>query len=651
MQNTSRAHRTPVAVVASCMFGVLLVALMLATPSWALAKEYGVSNVNIEANVTNAGDLGVVEHRQFDFDGSFTCVWWEFGSLPANAYIQVNGVSLQQGDSSDVASLQAHAIDEVEFQTPWRSAGGPGGEAWSWDEAKNTLYVFFDAYDESMIASIDYTVVGAIAAYDDMGELYWKYITDGWAVDARNVTLDVTLPVPAGETVTPTENAYAWGHGPIDGSVHFNDDGTITYQVGNVPAGTFAEARVLFPTTWLTNLSTSSRKLYAGQTRLDSALAEEQAWADGANAERWAARFYIIFWCVLSLGLIIWAIIMFFRYGKELRPQFTDKYWRDVPDKDLSPAVVARLMKWNSEDSNQFTATLMGLSAKGVVRIDKGSYANKRGKTVEDYYLTLMPEMLDLVEIDDLERKAINLIFGEIAKGENQLWMKSIELYGKEHPEKFAKKMESWQGVLTGKVNKAQLFNDKSDSLQGLMFFVAGGYFFVGLGIWFVTDNLIQLAPIVPACIILAIVSKFMSQRTRRGAEVAAKANALKNWLKDFTRLDERPPTDVKVWGQFMVYAFLFGIADQVVKDMRMHVPTFRDMDDRTFYSTMPYYYWYSTGTHNAIAASIFDATMSNTISTAVAAISEASGGGGGGGGFSGGGGGGFGGGGGGGAR
>ena len=651
MQNTSRAHQVSFAFAAACVLAVLLSAMALILPASAQAKDYWVSNVDITADVTNAGNLDVVEHRQFDFDGSFTCVWWDFGNLPSGAHIQVNGVSLRQGDSSDVASAKAHAIDEVEFQTPWRDAGGPGGEAWSWDEARNTLYVFFKASDESMIASIDYTVVDAIAAYDDMGELYWKYVTDGWAVDAQDVDLTVTLPVPAGETVEPTENAFAWGHGPLNGSVHFNDQGAVVYKVDRVSAGTYAEARVLFPVAWLTNLSDSAKQRNAGTEILPSVLADEQAWADQANSERWLARAYIIFWCVLSLGLIIWAFIMFFRYGKELRPQFTDKYWRDVPEKDLSPAVIGRLMKWNKEDSSQFTATLMGLSAKGVIRIDKGSYADKRGKTVEDYYLTLMPETLDLVEIDELERKAINLVFGDIAKGENQLWMKSIELYGKAHPEKLAKKMESWQGKLTSEVNKAGLFNDKSDSLQGTMFFIASGYFVLGLGVWFVTDNLIQLAPIVPACLVLLAVSHFMSQRTRRGAEVAAKAGALKNWLKDFTRLDERPPTDVKVWGQFLVYAFMFGIADQVIKDMRMHVPTFRGMDDDTFYSTMPYYYWYSTGSHNAIAASIFDATVSNTISTAVAAISESSGGGGGGGGFSGGGGGGFGGGGGGGAR
>ncbi|MDO4400089.1 MAG: DUF2207 domain-containing protein [Coriobacteriia bacterium] len=646
MQNTSRAQHRDVLI--GLVVSIVLVAtmtLMAAAPVQAQAKEYEMSRVDINAQVTDAGNLNVQESRQFDFDGSFTCVWWNFDALPANATLRVNKVSYRQASSNEVQDAKAHEVGEVAFETPWRSAGGPGGEAWSWDELQDTLYAFFEASDESLVVTIDYTVVNAVTAYKDVGELYWKYLGDGWGEDSKNVTARISLPVPAGESVVPTENAYAWGHGPINGSVHFADDGTVNYSVDRVRSGQFAEARVCFPTEWLTNVDASLRAQHANEERLPSVLSEEQGWADSANAERTQSLIFLAVCFGVPALLIIWAIVMFFRYGKERKPRFADQYWRDVPDADLPPAVIGRLMEWNNEKPSQFTATLMGLSAKGVVRIDKGSYEGRRGKMVEDYYLTLLPEMLDLVEIDDLERKAINIVFGDIAKGENQLWMKSIELYGKNNPEAFASKMQSWQGKLTSEVNKAKLFEPKSDSLQGTMRLVAAGYFVLGIAGWWMTDNAWPLIPVIPTMLILFAIAHFMSKRTQRGADVAAKADSLKKWLKDFTRLEERPPTDVKVWGQFMVYAFLFGIADQVVKDMRMSVPAFRDMDDATFYTTMPYYYWYSSdlGHRNVIAASVFDATVSNTLNSAVAAVSEMADGGGGGGGFSSGGGGGFG--------
>ena len=655
MQNTRCAQfpRAGKVALGAILCIAMVAALAIGLPAQAHAKSYTMPHVDIAVNIDDAGNVGFQEQRQFDFDGSFTCVWWTFGALPDNAYVQINGVSLQQGQGDAVAGQEAHAIEEVPFQTEWRSAGGPGGEAYSWDEVQGTLYVFFRATDENLIASIDYTVVNGVSAYDDVSEFYWRLITEGWAVDSDDVTATITLPVPEGDQVDPTENVRAWGHGPVNGSVHFNDDGTITYTAPSVSAGDFAEARVLFPREWLPNLSESSAALHAGQSRLDSALAEEEEWANQANTQRMMAWAFIGIWVLVCLGLLIWAVVVFFRWGKELRPKFTEKYWRDVPDKDLSPAMIGRLMQFGKEDASQFTATLMNLSCKGVVRIDKGSYVDRRGKQVEDYYLTLIPEAKEAAQLDSLETGAISFIFGKIARGENSLWLKSIELYGKNEPEMFMSQMNKWHGKLTAKMNVAKLLEEKSESLQGTMRFVSLGLVVAAIAWWLFFENALQFIPAIPTAIILWAIAHFMSRRTERGAEAAAKARALKNWLKDFTRLDERPPTDVKVWGQFMVYAFLFGIADQVVKDMRMSVPTFRDMDDATFYTAMPYYYWYSPGFHHgsAITAGIFNATVSNTISSAQAAISEAASSSGGGGGFSGGGGGGFGGGGGGGAR
>ena len=103
MQNTSRAH--------SFRFSMMMLALLVATciaslalvPNTASAKEYTMPHVDIQMDVSNAGNIHFVEDRQFSFDGNFTCVWWTLGELPENASVEVNGVALRQGDSSEVA--------------------------------------------------------------------------------------------------------------------------------------------------------------------------------------------------------------------------------------------------------------------------------------------------------------------------------------------------------------------------------------------------------------------------------------------------------------------------------------------------------------------------------------------------------------------
>ena len=53
----------------------------------------------------------------------------------------------------------------------------------------------------------------------------------------------------------------------------------------------------------------------------------------------------------------------------------------------------------------------------------------------------------------------------------------------------------------------------------------------------------------------------------------------LKKFLKEFSLLDERHVNEVTLWKDYMIYATLFGIADQVIKDMKKINPEYFNMD------------------------------------------------------------------------
>lgn len=72
----------------------------------------------------------------------------------------------------------------------------------------------------------------------------------------------------------------------------------------------------------------------------------------------------------------------------------------------------------------------------------------------------------------------------------------------------------------------------------------------------------------------------------------------LKKFLKEFSLLDERHVNEVSLWKDYMIYATLFGIADQVINDMKKINPEYFNMDQvaaqmadkmtlPTIYSTM----------------------------------------------------------------
>ena len=124
-----------------------------------------------------------------------------------------------------------------------------------------------------------------------------------------------------------------------------------------------------------------------------------------------------------------------------------------------------------------------------------------------------------------------------------------------------------------------------------------------------------------------------MKRRSAEGSELFHRYEGLKNYLQDFSRLDEVPPTSIVVWNRFLVLAIIFGIADQVSKNLKATLPDMVASDD----FAISYWWFFGPGLHTS-PINNFNSVMSSASAAAIAA-SAASSGAGLGGGFSGGGG------------
>lgn len=620
-------------------------------PQTALAKSYSMPNVTIDAQVEENGDLLVTEKREFDFDGSFTAVWWNYNDLPEGASITINSVrAAHVNDSGDIQGEWA-PLSSVPFQLAWRDAGGPGKTVYSFDEAQNAIYVFFDESDSKVTFELNYVVKDAVQAYSDVGELYWQFVGSQWEESSSNVSLTVTLPVPSNVVVKPGETIRAWGHGPLDATVNIANDGTVTYEVPHVDAGSYAEARIVFPTEWLTGIISSDNNAHFSTAHLETVLNEERTWSDRANAQR-AASLGVILAVVLGcLLLLIWALRSFIRYGKELQPQVHDEYWRDVPVKGEHPAVIGRLCRFNKEDAADFTATIMHLANEGALLINKGSYqidGTFRDKTVEDYYFTRVPE-IELKLNSEIDRQAMKFLFDTVAEGQSSLWLGTITEYAKEHPQRFSDEMTRWQGTVSAHVNAGEYLESYSTVKRTRMASIGVVLIVACVIVAFLFSNPLVLIPGIVTSVVLMVVSRFMDRRTQKGADAYARCEALKKWLTEFSALNERPPLDVKVWGEFMVYALIFGVAEKAMEELAKAVPEVGvgNYSAMGLHDSTPWWIWYSAGYHTSNlpdVGTMLQSTISNSVASSISAASgNFSSGAGIGGGFSGGGGGGFG--------
>jgi uncharacterized membrane protein len=637
---------------------VALVAMMLALvllPSRAWADgDYSIDNVDIDATVASDGSVSVRETREFNFDGSFHGVYWDIptGDESSGIGTTIGQVGLQEGDQF----------------IPFTESGS--GEDGTYTVTREDGYLEVKIYsaheDESASFTVNYTDTNLATRWEDTGELYWKFVSDGWQVESQNVTCSIHLPVPSGTTVTPGSNVRAWGHGPLDAYVDVGATGTVTYSVPGVGTSEYAEARIVFPQEWL------SQEAVTQQKRLDTVLSEEQQWADEANAQRERARLmgYVALAVFVTAGVasVVVAVLRRRKYVRDHTPQFDDKYFRDVPTKD-HPAVLGALLNGGKPTQDDFTASLMRLSDLGLVKLEQVKLTKKRillgEKTVDDYRLTRLDgparEQVDKksARIDDA---VLDFLFETVASNvdgakphSGELYFSDIESVAKENPELFSDKYKDWEDTVEGVAIQRGFYVDpKATSkvpcialfvLDVLLVFI--DFFLMVIETVTVGVGMISLLALAVGAIASVLAIKGMKELSPEAIETTAKLEALRRWLKDFTRLEEAVPRDVVLWNRLLVMAVVLGVADEVVKQLKVAVPEV--VSDPGF---MPVYGWYYYSPSIGTPATAFANAAASAHKVTAAALSESSNSSGGGfsGGFSGGGGGGFGGGGGGGA-
>ena len=659
----------------TCLFAVAVAfAAAFFMPSPALAKSYSgdceITEVDIQASVQEDGSLVVVEQRAIEVDGAVRLCWdfeemlgelstfeeeaadEDMGSLAESQVegpdVSIEGVQLAvaaegdaagegdaaEGDADAVAAADAAAdwaaLGETSFVESWRddAKDGPAASAYAYDETNEALYLFLNEDSGELIVQISYRIDDAVAAYEDVGELYWRYLDSAWELDAADVTAVIELPVPEG-TADATEGVYAWGHGSSDGTVGFAEDGRVVYESDEVPAGQYAEAHVLFPVEWLSGISAAAAAETDDEARLDEAVAEEDGWTDEDSQSALFSLVFIVAIGLACVALLVWALWAYLRYGREYTPDFTDKYLREPPDGATHPAVLGRLWRWDHQYWGDFSATFLRVIQTGYVRAEllrapagegaegdaasadavadgAGADADRADADADgaadgaaesvagagaaagdaaaagaaapadpapqlDCRLTLAADPDEVP--DPLDAAMLRLLFeGELAQ-DGVISLTAIEAYAGEHPEELNDAVQSWQDGLSARVAERDFFETGGQRLQRILLVAALLLAVVGVAASVMSNNPVALAFVLPTAAALLVIANYLPRRSREGNELIARCKALRNWLRDLPEPAEELPQDASSWAELLVYAVEFGVGDKLLGRLRTQMP------------------------------------------------------------------------------
>lgn len=621
---------------------IFFVILLLLGTKKSNAGSLYLGNLNFNAQINNDGSMYVTETWYINVQNTNTL--YKTFKKDKSKYSSITDVTVK--DITDGTSTDFKKTNEWAYHVQKGYYYGTENED---NDFEIGWGVGLDTTSSLRTYQISYKVNDAITKYNDYAELYWQFVGKDFEIDAKQITGTIYLP----SNVSNKEEIKVWGHtSGLNGTIYATDNNKIEFEINQFKHGTYVEVRTLFPTSLI---NTSGR---VEQTDiLDTAIKEETKWANKANQKRkidnwiqensdWIVGAIIIL-VFGSIFLIV--IIAELKQTKKYKAKLKEienkekivtatkyKYFRDIPNEDATPGEVMRILNpirsqfSSSEFGKIFSATMLDLTLKKYldIKLEK----NEKNKDVTNIYV--LKQVSDGLKPNE---EQIMTFVRNAAGSKKVITLKELQKYIKNQPSKVESLLSS-----TFKSVETQLGNDGILDLDGYSDYSKYSYAKIGYIVliivlcWFA----FAIIPII-AIVISAInanlcwkIQKKSNIFTQKGIDKQSEWKGLKVFMEEFSMLDKREVPELVIWEKYLVYATAMGVADKVIKQLKIVYPDFENMSDGiTTYSYM------NLMLHTDFSNS-FSNAMSSAISSATASYSSTySSGSGGGGGFSGGGG------------
>ena len=498
------------------------------------AASFRIEKLDIEANLQKDGSMVVSEAVTYDID-------------------EINGVYFDI-DAKGFGELEYIQVFEDDSTGGFKEVDSSNYEVSVNDELYR-IKLYSKNHNNRRTFKFVYKLPEAITVYDDVAQFNRKMVGQEWQQGINYITAKVIIPVSASYD---NSNILVFGHGPLTGEVD-KEGNTVIYRLNNYYPGDFLEAHILMEPEIFSEYNKSK---IVHKDMKQKLLDMEAKFADEANAERDKAirqqeminkvfeKPGLIFGVLSSIwGALMYYIHVIFKRKNKVKNS-VGKYLRELPD-NSSPALVGGFMT-NSINDNEILATIVDLVRRKVLTLensDKNSIIILTGSTEN---------------LSAQEKAIVDIYINDFGDGKS-LDLKSFGFFQKV-PMSVARKFEKWRAMVQSEMNRKNLTYQGLGCLGVIFFaFFPMIFTFAGLVIGMITGNKMFLLIVVMGIILFVSGAKARYPR-KELAEAKDKWQAFKNFLSDYSQLEEAKITSVHLWEQYFVYAVALGVSDKVVK-------------------------------------------------------------------------------------
>ena len=503
------------------------------------AANYRIEKLDIEANLQKDGSMVVSEAVTYDID-------------------EINGVYFDI-DAKGFGELEDLQVFEDEPNTSSFKEVDTSNYEVSVSDELYRIKLYSKNQNNIRTFKFVYKLPEAIKVYDDVAQLNRKMVGQDWQQGIS--TVKVTIEIPVSKDYDNSK-ILVFGHGPLTGEVD-KVENTVVYKLDDYYPGDFLEVHILMEPEIFSEYNKSK---IVHKDMKQKLLDMEAKLADEANAERDKAirQQEMINKVFEKPGLIfgvlssIWGVLMFYIYGIYRRrnrvKNSVGKYLRELPD-DSSPALVGSFMT-DSISGNEILATIVDLIRRKILRLETSE---------EKSIITLVG---NTEKLSAQERVIVDIYINDFGDGKS-LDLKSFGFFQKV-PMSTARKFEKWKTIIQSEMNRKDLVFEGFKGMGENLFYkslcgIILGIKFFGNILEKAMESKMFLIIIIMGVILFISLTKARYPR-KELAEAKDKWQAFKNFLSDYSQLEEAKITSVHLWEQYFVYAVALGVSEKVVK-------------------------------------------------------------------------------------
>lgn len=571
-------HRQKYSV--TCSISLLLLILFDLVVAYPASKTYSIDKIDIQAEILRDGSLFITENRSYTFRGNFS---WADYSLPLKNLGRITDFMLSEND-------MVYRQD---------SGKDPGTYQYFQDHKKLYVKWFYRATNESRTFTLKYRVEDAVTVYNDIAELYFKFVSEESEKSINSVPVLIKFP-----QVADTSLVRAWAHGPLHGQLAF-ESGMVRLWVSPLPKRNWWEVRTIFPVDWVPLVQKRRNEF-----RKEQIMHEEQLLVAQSNAKRLqllkrkefkekheqTSIELSLFLAVLGLATLVY---LYNRYGKSYPVPFYNKISSDIPEQ-VSPAIASYIYNTGYIGAGALVATMFDLARRGFLTIEEiqlakksifGTYQQKK------YKLKLIRSVFEnnSNKLTVYERDMIQFLFQDLAAGSNEIDFDEI----KHSNSQVMKWFSNWKKMIKNEWGNRP-FYDKS-SVTATVISTIFSIIIIASGILITIYFGVPGAVAVVAGIVLFGVSFIILRYTNEVKLLRSKLLALKQYLKSYHFKKDDGNFQLSV-ERFLIYGVALGVSSKVMKELLSTIPEWQSSS---------YFAWYAGTMSHGSSAGFADAVTS----------------------------------------